>query len=200
MKKYTPYVAAFLIISILGIGGIIILTRNNQTNRPPASQNTVTNNQSNGTPTLPTEEEEDSEETEEEPEEPIKTPEPAPVENPTPTPTSQPQQTPVPPAPVPTPEPTPTPEPEPVPQPEPPKTYSINIQNMAFSPSSLTIKAGDTVVWTNSESISHTATGSTFDSGTLSKGGSFSFTFTQAGTFSYICSFHPGMSGQIIVL
>ena len=79
--------------------------------------------------------------------------------------------------------------------------HFIDISGMAFSPNSITISVGDTITWTNLDSMSHTATGdnSEFDSGTLGKDQSFSFTFTTTGTYTYHCAFHSGMTATIIV-
>lgn len=77
--------------------------------------------------------------------------------------------------------------------------HSITIQNFSFNPAELTIKTGDTVVWTNQDSMAHRISGGSFQSDNLSKGQSFSFTFSTAGTFDYICSIHPSMGGKIIV-
>jgi plastocyanin len=63
-----------------------------------------------------------------------------------------------------------------------------------FSPQALNITAGTTVIWKNNTSAPHTVTGSSFGSGTINPGGSFSFKFTQAGTFAYPCKFHPYMT------
>jgi len=71
-----------------------------------------------------------------------------------------------------------------------------------FSPGTLTIKAGTTVIWKNMSSAPHTVTtddGQTADSGTVSTGGTFSFKFTTAGTFPYHCNYHPYMRATIIV-
>jgi plastocyanin len=83
---------------------------------------------------------------------------------------------------------------------------SVDIKGFAFDPSPLTVKAGTTVTWENKDSAPHNviADNSEFKSGTLQEGGEFSFTFTQAGTYPYYCSFHggpggQGMSGQVIV-
>ncbi len=80
-----------------------------------------------------------------------------------------------------------------------PKTYNVTVENFSFNPAELNIKKGDTVIWTNQDSAPHKISGSSFQSGTLNKGGSFSYTFTTAGTFDYICSVHAYMSGKIIV-
>ena len=77
----------------------------------------------------------------------------------------------------------------------------VKISNFAFDPSSLTVKVGTTVSWTNQDSAPHTITSDAgdWDSGQLSKGQSFSYTFDQAGTFAYHCSVHPSMTGTIVV-
>jgi len=82
-----------------------------------------------------------------------------------------------------------------------PTTHYIDIQGFAYSPSSITINVGDTIVWTNYDSASHTVTSNdgTFDSGGISTGSTFSFTFTNAGTFNYYCSPHPNMTGSVTV-
>lgn len=75
----------------------------------------------------------------------------------------------------------------------------INIQNFAFSPTTLTIKKGATVTWTNNDSAPHQIKSATFNSSEMSKGQSFSFTFNTVGSFDYFCSIHPSMMGKIIV-
>src|SRR5205823_8749489 len=75
--------------------------------------------------------------------------------------------------------------------------------SFAFSPQSLTISVGTTVTWKNTTQVSHTATsddGTTFDSGIIPSGGTFSFTFTTTGTFGYHCNIHPFMTGTITVI
>jgi plastocyanin len=64
----------------------------------------------------------------------------------------------------------------------------------------LEVPVGTTVTWTNNDPSQHTATSTgNFDSGVLAQGGTFSFTFDTAGTYDYICSLHPNMTGQIVV-
>jgi predicted lipoprotein with Yx(FWY)xxD motif len=81
------------------------------------------------------------------------------------------------------------------------KSVNATIKGFAFGPADLTVPVGTTVVWTNEDDMAHTvtATNGAFDSGDLDKGGTFSFTFTKAGTFDYICSIHPSMKGRITV-
>jgi len=83
-----------------------------------------------------------------------------------------------------------------------PQTNNITIQDFAFSPLTLTIHAGDTVVWTNQDAMGHTVTsdsGGELNSSTIPGGGTYSHTFAAAGTYSYHCSIHPSMKGTIIV-
>jgi len=82
------------------------------------------------------------------------------------------------------------------------QTYEVKISNFAFSPSTITIKKGDTVKWTNLDSVRHTVTsnsGSELNSELLSKTESYSRTFNQAGTYNYHCTPHPSMKAKIIV-
>lgn len=83
-------------------------------------------------------------------------------------------------------------------------TFDVNIQNFAFSPSSLTINVGDSVRWTNNDFAPHTATSTSgpvsFDTGTLTNGQSAIVSFAQAGTYHYQCDFHPHMMGTIQVV
>ena len=83
-------------------------------------------------------------------------------------------------------------------------TAEVDIPDISFEPKSLTVKAGTTVTWTNSDDVPHTVTkeggpGGKFDSGPLNPGQSFSYTPTKAGTIQYLCSFHQGMVGTIVV-
>jgi plastocyanin len=77
----------------------------------------------------------------------------------------------------------------------------VTIKGFAFTPGTLTIKVGTTVKWTNQDSVAHTVTSDTglFDSGDLAAGDTFSYTFTQAGTFAYHCTMHPSMTATIVV-
>lgn len=77
----------------------------------------------------------------------------------------------------------------------------INIDNFSFTPQQITVKAGDTVTWTNHDDIPHTVTSSimAFRSKALDTDDKFSFTFVTPGTFSYFCSLHPHMTGTIVV-
>jgi plastocyanin len=81
-------------------------------------------------------------------------------------------------------------------------TVDVAIANFSFSPDTLTIKVGTTVTWTNQDSVEHTVTSDTglFDSGNLSQGKTFNYTFTEAGTYPYHCTpHHSKMAGTVIV-
>lgn len=75
----------------------------------------------------------------------------------------------------------------------------VSISGFAYEPGTVTVNVGDTVTWTNNDQVGHTATGSGFDTGTISGGSSASVTFDTAGTFDYICGIHPSMKGKITV-
>ncbi len=82
------------------------------------------------------------------------------------------------------------------------QTLSIDISGFAFSPSTLEINVGDTIVWTNKDSARHIVSsdsGGELNSPYLSKGNSYSHTFTAAGTYAYHCISHPQMKGTVIV-
>jgi plastocyanin len=78
---------------------------------------------------------------------------------------------------------------------------TVMIVDFAFQPNTVSIKAGDTVVWTNQGPSQHTVTADngSFDSSVLSPGQTFSHQFTALGTYSYHCAIHPFMHGQIQV-
>ena len=77
--------------------------------------------------------------------------------------------------------------------------HEVIIENFVFDSSDLTIKVGDTVTWTNNDGAAHTVKIGTIESDNMSKSDTFSFTFSEVGTFEYICGLHPYMKGKIIV-
>lgn len=81
---------------------------------------------------------------------------------------------------------------------------AVDVQGFAF-PATLEVAKGTTVTWTNKDSTKHTVTSGTrpntdgrFD-GQLEPGGTFSFTFAEAGTYTYYCSLHRSMNATITV-
>jgi len=84
------------------------------------------------------------------------------------------------------------------------KTVEVSIQNRpkaAFDPSTVRIKVGDTVEWTNPELITHTVDFETFSSGDIEQDGTFKHTFTVKGEYKYSCKHHKnlGMTGTVVV-
>jgi plastocyanin len=84
-----------------------------------------------------------------------------------------------------------------------PKTPSaVSITSAGFQPNALTVKVGTTVTWTNNDSAAHTVTSDTagaFDSGPINQGATFTFTFGQAGTFTYHSTSDTGWAGTVTV-
>src|SRR5574340_1713857 len=78
-----------------------------------------------------------------------------------------------------------------------------------FNPQDVNVNVGDTVTWTNSDTVGHTATsgkpadnqtGTVFDSSLIAAGKSYtSPAFSTAGTYNYFCQVHPWMTGEVIV-
>lgn len=80
-------------------------------------------------------------------------------------------------------------------------TIEVKVDNFVFNPQQVTVKAGDTVIWTNHDDIPHTVTSKTgvFRSKALDTDDKFSFTFATPGSFAYFCALHPHMTGSIVV-
>ena len=78
----------------------------------------------------------------------------------------------------------------------------ILITGMQFTAATHKVKVGEEVVWRNADAMPHTVTstdGGPLNSARLGKGGEYSFTFKEPGTYSYYCSYHPSMKATIIV-
>lgn len=78
---------------------------------------------------------------------------------------------------------------------------TINISNYAFNPATITVKSGTTVTWTNSDPVAHKVVSDSpaFTSDDIPQGGSYSFTFSTAGSYPYHCQIHPSMTGTVVV-
>jgi plastocyanin len=81
-----------------------------------------------------------------------------------------------------------------------PVTHTVTIDAAQFTPATLTVRAGDTVLWVNKDILAHTATAanSAFDSKVIQPGRSWKYVARSKGEFPYTCSFHP-MNGKLIV-
>jgi plastocyanin len=73
--------------------------------------------------------------------------------------------------------------------------------DFGYSPSAVSITAGDTVTWTNNGTtpVGHNVASADFNSGTLHNGQSYSRVFTTPGTVNYVCTIHPFMKGTVTV-
>lgn len=81
------------------------------------------------------------------------------------------------------------------------ETVEVSIADFAYG-DPLEIAVGTTVTWTNNDSVAHTVTqsgGEGFQSGKMDAGATFSYTFTEAGTFDYYCEYHADMASTITV-
>lgn len=82
------------------------------------------------------------------------------------------------------------------------ETVPAEIKGYAYTPEDITVATGDTVTWKNSDTAPHTVTstsGGTLDSPNMAQGDSWSFTFTQPGTYPFYCAIHPDMKGTVTV-
>lgn len=77
---------------------------------------------------------------------------------------------------------------------------TVAIGDRVFQPGTTRITAGGTVTFRNEDGDSHTATGGIIDSGTLSPGATYKKAFPSAGTYDFLCIFHPEMQGTIRVV
>jgi len=86
--------------------------------------------------------------------------------------------------------------------------FAVSMVDNSFVPDTARINAGDSVIWTNNDALSHTSTSgsngvgdSLWDSGTMSHGATFVHGFSANGTFNYFCRFHwmSGMKGVVAV-
>jgi plastocyanin len=82
-----------------------------------------------------------------------------------------------------------------------PATHTVTIDASRFEPDTLTVIAGDTVVWRNQDLVAHTATSKAgaFDSGLIAPGKSWTYKPKRAGDVSYTCTYHPTMTGTLRV-
>lgn len=79
---------------------------------------------------------------------------------------------------------------------------SIKMQSIQFAPKDQAVKVGQTVKWQNDDSVTHNVTaqsGASFKSKDFGQGGTYTFKPTKAGTITYVCTIHPGMTGTLKV-
>jgi plastocyanin len=92
-------------------------------------------------------------------------------------------------------------EPSAAPAPEASPISVIHIKNFAFVPATVTIHPGQTVRWVQDDETAHTVTAAdkSFDSGNLDQKATYKHTFDTAGTYAYVCAYHPTMKGKVVV-
>ena len=81
------------------------------------------------------------------------------------------------------------------------QTSTVTIQNSSFNPSTLNVQVGTTVTWINKDTTTHDVVSDTglFNSGNLTNGMSYNYTFNQTGSFAYHSAIQPSMTGTIVV-
>ena len=79
-------------------------------------------------------------------------------------------------------------------------------QGLNYVPASVTVAKGGSVVWKNNDPVPHTVTStsvpsgaSSFDSGNMNSTATYTVTFIVSGTYQYKCSYHPWMTGTVVV-
>lgn len=75
----------------------------------------------------------------------------------------------------------------------------VHMVDFAFKPASLAVHTGDTVVFQNDDQVTHDVSGDGLQSGDIDGGKSWKYTFTKAGTYTYVCTYHASMKGTITV-
>jgi len=81
-----------------------------------------------------------------------------------------------------------------------PTAHTVEIDGVKYVPATLTVKRGDTVTWVNKDPFPHTVTApGAFDSKDIPVGGKWKYVARKAGTYDYICTYHPNMKGVLKV-
>ena len=79
-------------------------------------------------------------------------------------------------------------------------TNAVSVSDNQFAPSSIKVAPGTTVTWTSAQGSSpHNVTFQGSASNALASGGTYARAFPTAGTFTYQCTLHPGMTGTVTV-
>jgi plastocyanin len=83
-------------------------------------------------------------------------------------------------------------------------TETVDMKDIKFVPENVTVPAGTTITWTNSDEVPHTVTkeggpGGDFDSGNIEPGDTFELTADVPGKTDYVCTIHPGQAGSFTV-
>lgn len=75
------------------------------------------------------------------------------------------------------------------------------MKNFTFEPATITVSQGDTVIWSNTDFVPHSATArdTLWDSKLIEANGAWRLVATTPGTHEYYCVFHPNMKGTVVV-
>jgi plastocyanin len=79
---------------------------------------------------------------------------------------------------------------------------AVVMKNIQFAPKAMTVKVGQTITWTNQDSVDHNVTataGASFRSSNFGHGGTYKYTATKPGKIAYVCTLHPGMAATLTV-
>lgn len=79
--------------------------------------------------------------------------------------------------------------------------HVVEMRSFAFEPAQVEVSVGDTIVWENADAVPHTATSAsgTWDSGSIAAEGGWEMVATREMAGDYLCTFHPTMTGTIVV-
>ncbi|AZO20740.1 copper-binding protein [Mesorhizobium sp. M1E.F.Ca.ET.045.02.1.1] len=77
--------------------------------------------------------------------------------------------------------------------------HAVQIKGMKFHPAKISAAVGDTVIFTNADAMTHTATAEdgSFDTGQLAKGKSAKVKIAKAGAHAFHCAIHSSMKGTV---
>src|SRR5213593_1391582 len=79
---------------------------------------------------------------------------------------------------------------------------AVSMKGRRFHPDNVAVKVGEKVTWTNDDNVDHNVTatgGAKFMSQAFGHGHTYSFTPRKAGTITYVCTLHPGMTCALVV-
>ena len=76
---------------------------------------------------------------------------------------------------------------------------TVEMSGSCFGPTVLTTTVGAAVTFVNRDTYVHNVTGTTWGHGDLAEGATFTYRFTEPGTYPYSCTLHPGMNGAVVV-
>ncbi|SUA41901.1 plastocyanin/azurin family copper-binding protein [Nocardia africana] len=84
-----------------------------------------------------------------------------------------------------------------------PASVTVHVEDMKFSPDTVTVQAGDTVTWKFSDKVPHAVQGigdaAMGINSPIFTGGEWSHTFAVPGVYRYLCPLHPEMRGTVTV-